>query len=204
MLSNILKLEFNNEKVLVRLKNFINFTHEVVEPMSVEPFLSKTPKIHEKAYVHPLAILIGDVEVGAYSSIWPGAVVRGDMEPIRIGARTSIQDNAVVHTDYGFPTIIGDDVTVGHCCVIHGCVIGNFSLVGMGAKVLTGAKVGERSIIGAGAVVTEGQEVPSGSVCVGIPARVIRKVSDDDFKRVKNNVEAYVELAMRYKLRNKR
>lgn len=171
--------------------------------MPVETFLGKTPKVHEKAYVHPLAVLIGDVEVGAYSSIWPGAVVRGDMEPIRIGARTSVQDNAVVHTDHGFPTIIGDSVTIGHCCVIHGCVIGSFSLVGMGAKVLSGAKVGEGSIIGAGAVVTEGQEVPSGSLCVGVPARVIRKASDSDLKRVKDGVEAYVELAMKYKLRSR-
>jgi len=167
--------------------------------MVLEPYMGKYPKVHEKAFVHPMAVVIGDVEIGEEVSVWPGAVIRGDMEPIRVGARSNIQDNSVVHTDYGYPTVIGEEVTVGHGCVIHGCTIGDGTLVGMGAVVLSGAKIGKNCIIGAGAVVTERQEIPDESLCLGIPAKVVRKLTEEDLKRVKNNLKAYLELTKRYK-----
>jgi len=165
----------------------------------VEPFMGKMPKVHETAFIHPMAIVIGDVEISEQVSVWPGAVIRGDMEPIRIGARSNVQDNAVIHTDYGYPTVIGKDVTIGHGCIIHGCTIGDGALIGMGAIVLSGAKVGRDSIVGAGAVVIEGQEIPNESLCVGVPAKVVRKLSDEDLKRVRDNLRAYLELARRHK-----
>ncbi len=129
-------------------------------------------EIHESAYIAEGAIVLGDVKVGAESSIWYHATVRADREKIVIGEGSNIQDNAVVHVDKGFPVTIGSGVTVGHSAVIHGCSIGSNSLVGMGAIVLNGAKIGRDCIIGAGALVTQSMLVPDGSLVIGCPGKL--------------------------------
>ncbi|MEM4576141.1 MAG: gamma carbonic anhydrase family protein [Candidatus Nezhaarchaeales archaeon] len=132
------------------------------------------------------------MELGEFSSVWPYAVLRGDYERIVVGRESNIQDGVVVHADPGYPTIIGDRVTVGHRAVVHGAVIGSNTLIGIGAVVLNGAKIGEWCIIGAGAVVTEGATIPSGSIALGVPAKVIRTVTDKDKELIKAAAEDYV------------
>jgi len=144
------------------------------------------------------ATVIGDVTLGSQVGIWFGAVVRADKDRIVIGDRSNIQDNCVVHTSKGFPVLIGNDVSVGHGAILHGCTIGNRVLVGMGAIVLNGAKIGEGSVIGAGAVVKEGMEVPERSVVVGVPGRVVKPASDGQQQHILNNAASYVELAGEY------
>ena len=137
-------------------------------------------------------MIIGDVTIGEDASVWFNAVLRGDLDQIRVGARTNIQDGTIVHLDQGFPCIIGDDVTVGHGCIVHGCTVGDGAMLGMGAIVLTGAKIGERAIVGAGALVREGQEIPPETVAVGIPAKVRRDVSVEDLERIRFGTLDYV------------
>lgn len=137
-----------------------------------------SPKIDENAFVAPNATVIGDVEIAADSSVWFGAVLRGDESPIRIGRGSNVQDNAVLHCDHNSPMLIGDNVTIGHGAIIHGAVIGSDTLIGMGAIVLNGANIGEGCIIGAGAVVKENAEIPPFSMLVGVPAKVIRTLDD--------------------------
>jgi len=144
-------------------------------------------------WVAPSAAVIGRVELAADVSVWFGAVIRGDNEPISIGARTSIQENCVLHVDPGFPMTIGEDCTIGHLAMLHGCTIGNSVLVGIGAIVLNGARIGEGSIIGAGALVTEGREVPPGSVVFGSPGKVVRQVADADRALIKEGTEFYAQ-----------
>lgn len=147
------------------------------------------------AYVAPGGVVVGDVTMGADSSVWYHAVARGDVAPIHIGARTNIQDGAVLHGATGFPVLLGDDVTVGHNAIVHGCTVGNNTLIGMGAIVLNGASIGDDCIIGAGSLVTQGTVVPNGSVAFGSPARVIRQTSDEDRASNKANAAEYVRLA---------
>jgi carbonic anhydrase/acetyltransferase-like protein (isoleucine patch superfamily) len=149
-------------------------------------------------WLAPNASVIGQVELAAEVSIWFGAVIRGDNEPIRIGARTSIQDNCVLHVDPGFPMTIGEDCTIGHLAMLHGCTIGNSVLVGIGAIVLNGARIGEGSIIGAGALVTEGREVPPGSVVLGSPGKVVRPVADADRALIQEGTDFYVANQRRF------
>nr|WP_321506970.1 gamma carbonic anhydrase family protein [uncultured Methanoregula sp.] len=144
------------------------------------------------------ATVIGDVTIGSQVGIWFGAVIRADKDRIVIGDRSNIQDNCVVHTSKGFPTLIGNDVSVGHGAILHGCILGDQVLVGMGAIVLNGAKVGKGSLIGAGAVVTEGMEVPEGSVVVGIPAKNIKQTTPGQKEHIQKNATSYVELAGEY------
>ncbi len=167
--------------------------------MGLYEFDGKTPKAHPNAYISPRASLLGDVEVGEDSSIWEFAVLRGDMNYIRIGKGTSIQDNATVHTTFTHPAIIGDHVTAGHNCVIHACEIGDRSVVGIGAIVLTGAKVGKECVIGAGSVVTENTVIPDRSLVLGIPGKVKREVSDELLEGFLIGAELYVELGRRHK-----
>ena len=150
------------------------------------------PNLHDTVFVAPGAMIIGDVTIGDESSIWFNAVLRGDLEPIRIGCRTNIQDGTVIHMDRGVPCIIGDDVTVGHGAILHGCVIENEALVGMGAILLTGARIGERAIIAAGSLVLEGQEIPADSVAMGVPAKVRREVSEEERIRIREGKDDYV------------
>jgi carbonic anhydrase/acetyltransferase-like protein (isoleucine patch superfamily) len=147
------------------------------------------PRIHPEAYVHPKAILIGEVRVGPSASIWPGAIIRADNGPIIIGARTSIQDGAVVHTQLIKQTRIGADCVVGHLAHLEGCVLEDLVLVGSGAVVLEGVTCRSGSLVGAGAVVPPGTEVPAGAMALGVPARIRRGVVSRD--SVKFNAEAY-------------
>ena len=156
------------------------------------PYQQILPEIHPSVYIAHGAMIIGDVTIGEESSVWFNAVLRGDLDQIRIGLRTNIQDGTIVHLDKGFPCIIGDDVTVGHGCIVHGCTVGDGAMLGMGAIVLTGAKIGERAIVGAGALVREGQEIPPETVAVGLPAKVRRDVSAADLERIRFGTLDYV------------
>jgi carbonic anhydrase/acetyltransferase-like protein (isoleucine patch superfamily) len=142
--------------------------------------------------------VIGDITFGKEVGIWFGAVIRADKDRIVIGDRSNIQDNCVVHTSKGFPVILGNDVSVGHGAILHGCSIQDRVLVGMGAIVLNGAKVGSGSIIGAGAVITEGKEIPPDSVVVGVPGKIVRQTGADQHQHILNNAVSYVELAREY------
>lgn len=145
------------------------------------------------------AVVVGDVTVGDYTSILFNAVLRGDDDSIRIGRCSNIQDNATVHTDRGRPMVIGDYVTVGHNAVVHGCTVGDYSLIGMGAVVLNGAKIGKHCLVGAGSLVLEGQEIPDGSLAVGSPAKVKRMLTEQEKQKIYENSMVYVETGKRLK-----
>jgi carbonic anhydrase/acetyltransferase-like protein (isoleucine patch superfamily) len=144
------------------------------------------------------ATIIGDVTVGNQVGIWFGAVIRADRDRIVIGDRSNIQDNCVVHTSKGFPVTLGNDVSVGHGAILHGCTIGNRVLIGMGAIIINGARVGDGSIIGAGAVITEGKDIPPNSVVVGVPGKIVKLVDPVQQQQILNNAASYVELAKEY------
>ena len=147
----------------------------------------------------PGAQVIGDVELGEDVSIWHGAVLRGDTDSITIGDNSNVQDNCVVHCTKGFPVEIGKNVSVGHGAVVHGCKLEDTVLVGLHATVLNGARIGKNSIIGAGAVVSEGKEFPEGSLILGVPAKAIKQVSEEQINLIQNNADNYVKLSKQYK-----
>ena len=158
------------------------------------------PKIAASAYIDPSAQVIGDVAVGERSSIWPNVTARGDVNTIRIGEESNVQDNSVLHCDAGlFPLNIGNRVTVGHLAMLHGCTIEDDCLIGIGAIVLNGAKIGRGSVVGAGAVVPEGMEVPPNSMVMGVPAKVRRQVTDEERERFRQNAQRYVEATQIYR-----
>jgi carbonic anhydrase/acetyltransferase-like protein (isoleucine patch superfamily) len=157
------------------------------------------PRLGDDAWVADSAEVVGAVEIGANASIWFGAVVRGDTETIRIGAGTNIQDASVLHADVGKPLTIGENVTVGHQVMLHGCTIGDGSLIGIGAVVLNGAKIGKGCLVGAGALVTEGKEFPDGSMIIGSPAKVVRDLSDDQKQGLLASARHYVSNAHRFR-----
>ena len=169
-----------------------------MEPNDLK-FLANRIAVDPDAWVAPGAVLVGEVAVGPESSIWYGSVLRGDMEPITVGSRTNIQDLTLVHVDRNCPTTIGDGVTVGHHCVIHGCTIGNDVLVGMGAVVLSGAIVGDGALIAAGAVVRENFEVPAGMMVSGIPARIRGEVTPELKNRIQDGMDTYVSYGREYR-----
>ena len=149
-------------------------------------------------WIAPTASVIGKVELGEDVGIWFGASLRGDNEPIRVGAGTNIQENAVVHTDPGFPVSIGAGCTIGHKAMIHGCTVGENSLIGMGATVLNAAVIGKNCLIGAGALVKERQEIPDNSLVVGAPAKVIRQIDGKGEENLRRSAEHYVAQAKRF------
>lgn len=154
------------------------------------------PRIDPRAWLAPGSVVVGDVEIGADSSVWYGAVVRGDVEAVRIGRRTNLQDGSIVHVTEGrFPAEIGDDVTVGHRGIVHGCVVENGALIGIGAVVLDGAHVGAGALIGAGAVVTPGSKIEARGLALGTPAKVVRRLSDEEFELQLERTRRYVETA---------
>ncbi len=153
------------------------------------------PEIHPDAFIAPTATLVGRVTIAKDASVWFGCVLRGDIEPISIGEATNIQDNSIVHTDPGLPTRVGARVGVGHRCLLHGCVIEDECLIGMGSIVLSGAIIETGSVVAAGALVTEGMRVPAGSLVMGVPAKVVRPVDDELRRRIAFTVEDYLELA---------
>jgi carbonic anhydrase/acetyltransferase-like protein (isoleucine patch superfamily) len=164
-------------------------------PGNLLPHGDASPQIARSAWVAPGAFVIGDVHLGGESSVWYGAVLRGDTEPIRIGARTNIQDGCVLHADPGYPAIVGEGCVVGHNAVVHGCEIGNNCLVGMGATILNGAKIGDGSIVAAGAVVPEGRVFPPRSLIVGIPAKRAGDLSEEQATDIERGAREYVERA---------
>lgn len=165
----------------------------------LRPYRGRLPVVHPTAYVDASAQVIGDVEIGAESSIWMNAVVRGDVNTIRIGDRSNIQDGSVVHVMHEtHPTRIGDDVTIGHAAVVHGCTIGSRVLIGMGATILNGAVVGEDSIVAAGSLVTEGAVIPPRSLVMGSPAKVRRPLSDEDVASILEYAANYVRYKKDY------
>ncbi len=159
----------------------------------------KQPNIDNSALVLPGAVVVGDVELGPEATVWYHAVVRGDEAPIKIGARTNIQDCAVVHVDVGVGVTIGEGVTVGHNAILHGCEIGDNTLVGMGAIVLNGAKIGKNCIVGAGALVTQNTVVPDGSMVLGSPARIKRALTEAEMEQTAKNAAIYVDLIKTYR-----
>lgn len=154
--------------------------------------------IDPTAWVAPGAIVIGDVTLGARSSVWFHTVVRGDSAAIAIGNDTNLQDGSVVHVDAGYPAVIGARVTVGHRAIVHGCMVEDDCLIGMGAIVLTGARIGQGSLVGAGALVREGQHVPAGSLVLGAPARVLGPVKDAHREAIRTGAGHYVALSRSY------
>lgn len=159
------------------------------------PFRGKSPRIHPSAWIAPTAVLVGDVEIGPDASVFYGCVLRADLDTIRIGARSNVQDGSVMHTDTGVPVILGDDVTVGHQALVHGATIGNGTLVGMKSAVLSRAVVGEGALIAAGAVVLEGAEIPARVLAAGVPAKVRRELSDEESAAFIPHAGRYVELS---------
>jgi carbonic anhydrase/acetyltransferase-like protein (isoleucine patch superfamily) len=162
--------------------------------MIIKSFNGKLPKIHESVYISENVSIIGDVEIGENSSVWFGAVIRGDVCNVKIGNNSNIQDNAVIHVNYNMPSIIGDFVTVGHDAIIHGATIGDFVIVGMGAIVLDGVKVGKNVIIAAGSLVPPRMEIPDGVMVMGVPAKIVRTLRDEEIEHIKKNALDYVEL----------
>jgi len=161
----------------------------------------KAPRFAEEAsnWIAPDAVLIGNVELGRNVGIWFGVVIRGDNEPIAIGADSNVQEHTIMHTDPGFPLTIGEGCTIGHRAMLHGCTIGDNSLIGMGAIVLNGAKIGRNCLVGAGALVTEGREFPDNSLFVGAPAKAVRTLDDAAVERLRASASHYVENARRFK-----
>lgn len=152
----------------------------------------------KNVFIHSRAYVAGDVVLGDGANIWCGACIRGDIAPVRIGKNTNVQDNATVHVGYNKPALLGDNVTVGHNAVVHGCTVGNNVLIGMGAVILDGVKIGDDCIIGAATLIPQNKEIPAGSVVYGNPFRIVRATSEEDKKGVAANAEAYVRLAAAY------
>lgn len=157
-----------------------------------------TPQIATDAWVAPDANLIGKIVLGARASVWFGSTLRGDNEEIRIGAGSNVQENTVMHTDMGFPLQIGENCTIGHKVMLHGCTIGDNSLIGMGATILNGARIGRNCLIGACALITEGKEIPDGSLVMGSPGKVVRELDAAAIERLTWSAVHYQENAARF------
>jgi len=167
--------------------------------MAVYRFGDDAPRLAPDAWVADSATVLGRVAMAAQSSVWYGAVLRGDNAWIEIGEQSNIQDNSVLHTDEGVPLSIGRGVTVGHQVMLHGCTVGDHSLIGIQSVILNGARIGRHCIVGAGALVTEGKEFPDGVLIVGSPARVVRELSSEQIDRLKESAARYVENAQRHR-----
>ena len=167
--------------------------------MSLYQLDTLTPRLADTAWVAESARVMGNVELAADTSVWFNAVLRGDTEVIRVGRGSNIQDNSVVHADIGFPVTIGENVTVGHQVMLHGCSIGDGSLIGIQAVVLNGARIGKHCLVGAGALVTEGKEFPDGSMIFGSPAKWVRQLTAEQMAELDRSAEHYVENARRFR-----
>ena len=167
--------------------------------MAIHQLDDRTPQIDPSAWVADSAQVMGSVHLAARASVWFGATLRGDTEPITVGEGSNIQDGSVLHADYGQPLTVGKNVTVGHMVVLHGCTIGDESLIGIGAVVLNGAKIGRNCLVGAGSLVTEGKEFPDGSMIMGSPAKVVRQLSPEQIEGLRESARRYIENAQRYK-----
>lgn len=163
------------------------------------PFRGQRPQVEDETFLAPGARVVGQVRLGNRSSVWYNAVLRGDANTITVGDGTNIQDNAVLHADPGeFRLVIGRNVTVGHSCIVHGCTIGDNTLIGMGSTVLNGAVIGENSLVGAGSLITEGKVFPPGSVIMGRPAKVVREVGPKELEMIASAARHYQENARQH------
>lgn len=167
--------------------------------MPVLPFQGRRPTIAPDVFIAEGAMVIGDVDIGAGSSIWYNAVIRGDIAPVRIGAGTNVQDGAVLHVDEGVPCILGDNVVIGHSAVVHSAVVGDGAMVAMNATVLSRAHIGPESIVGANALVSEGKEFPARSLIVGVPGKILREVTDEQAQAVRENAQRYAGYAQAHR-----
>ena len=167
--------------------------------MAVYRLEQHSPQVPDSAWVAESATVIGRVTLGEGASVWYGAVLRGDNDSITLGARCNVQDASVLHTDNGYPLTLGDDVTIGHQVMLHGCSVGEGSLIGIGSIILNGAKIGKNSIVGAGALVTEGKEFPDGVLIVGSPAKVLRELTAEQIERLKAAAAHYVQQQQRHR-----
>jgi carbonic anhydrase/acetyltransferase-like protein (isoleucine patch superfamily) len=185
------------------LRTFSDFSSA---PMSIETYRDFTPLLGRNVYVHPAATVIGDVDLGDEVSVWPGAVIRGDVNRIRIGARSNVQDGSILHVSHrrpadpdGAPLLIGGDVTIGHAVILHGCVIGDECLVGMGSLVMDKAVLEPRVLLGAGSLVPEGRVLRSGWLHLGRPARPVRPLSPEELEHFAYQAANYARLAAEYR-----
>ena len=167
--------------------------------MAIYALDGAAPTIAESAWVADSAQVMGDVVLAEDTSIWFGVVIRGDTETIRIGRGSNIQDLSVLHADHGMPLTVGEDVTVGHQVMLHGCTVGDGSLIGIGAVVLNGAKIGKGCLVGAGSLVTEGKEFPDGSMILGSPAKVVRQLTPEQLEGLRQSAKHYVDNARRFR-----
>ena len=174
--------------------------------MPIDTFENITPDIHSTAYIHDQALVVGDVVIGADSSVWPFTVVRGDVNIIRIGERSNVQDNSVLHVTHdgpyrpgGYALEIGDEVTIGHRVILHGCKVGNRCLIGMGAIVMDGAVLNDNVMLGAGSLVSPGKELEGGYLWLGQPARRVRKLTDKEIESLEYSAQHYVRVKNRYR-----
>ena len=158
----------------------------------------KRPETEKASFIAENATIIGDVKLEEGTTVWYGAVIRGDGDSIRIGKNTNIQDNTVVHVDPDNPVVIGENVTIGHSCIIHGCTIGDNCLIGMGSIIMNGAKIGDNCLVGAGALITENKEFPSGSKIIGSPAKMKSEVTEKDLELIKYSADYYMKDAEMY------
>ena len=161
--------------------------------MPVYRIEDRVPAVDDEAWVAPGATVVGDVHLAAETSVWFGAVIRADNEPIRIGRGSNVQENAVLHVDPGMPMVIGEHVTIGHQAMLHGCTVGDESLIGIQAVVLNGAVIGKNCLVGAGALVTEGKHFPDGSLIIGTPAKVARPLTEAEIAGLRRSAAGYVE-----------
>jgi len=165
----------------------------------IRSYKNKRPEIAESVFLAENAVVIGDVVLKENANVWYGAVLRGDEGSITVGENSNVQDNATIHTDHNRPVILGKNVTVGHNAVVHGCTVGDGTMIGMGAVVLNGAEIGKGCIIAAGALVKEGAQIPDGSLCVGVPAKIVRQIDEATAEGILKNAESYVQLGKEYK-----
>ena len=159
----------------------------------------KKPSVHESVFIAPGAHLIGDVQIGEESTVWFNAVLRGDEGPIQIGKKCSVQDNVTAHLYEGFPLFVGDEVTIGHNAILHGCTIETRCIIGMGSTILDGAIIGEESIIGANTLIPSGKKIPPRSLVVGSPGKVIREITEKDIELIQLSIDTYVQKGKEYK-----
>lgn len=165
----------------------------------IKPFRGKSPKIHETAFIAENAVVIGDVEIGEQSSVWYGSILRGDVNYIRIGNRTNVQDGSIIHvTTALFPTILEDEVTIGHRATLHGCRVESNCLIGIGAILLDGVRIGANSLVAAGSLVTPNTQIPPRSLVMGSPAKVRRELSDEEIENLRHFWQTYIQLSKTY------
>ena len=194
-----LKLE-NNMNNTDKKKNYLNITFWKNGGIStIINFKGNSPKISKTAFIADSADVIGDVEIGDFSSVWFNAVIRGDRNSIKVGNRTNIQDNVVIHVDFINGVKVEDDVSVGHGAVLHGCKIGNNVLIGMNSTVLNGAEIGKDSIVGANSLISAGKKFPESSLIIGVPGKVKRETEEEEIKNIAKNATEYVKSVIEYR-----